>query len=196
MSTNQFQPYSNSEPRRSGGRTVAVIALVLAVIIAVAALGSVGFARATGKLFHVVSESNTPTLQIDDRIYGKKLSSNAELKRGELVVLDSPKAVIDQNPAATTIIKRVVALSGDAVESRDGKLYVNGKEADEPYLAADTETTDVQPLTVPSGQVYVLGDNRSNSSDSRYFGSIPRDSVKYHVTRIVYPFDRFEKLPD
>ncbi len=85
-------------------------------------------------------------------------------------------------------VKRVVGLPGDTVEIRDGILYVNDQAIDEPYLAEPMED-DLQKLTVPEGCVYVLGDNRNISRDSRYFdvGPIPLDHLLGEVHAVAWP---------
>ena len=76
------------------------------------------------------------------------------------------------------LIKRVVAVGGDTIEARNGLLYLNGERVDESgYLPAGTVTDDLPPTEIPEGQVFVMGDNRGDSQDSRSFGPISEDSI-------------------
>jgi signal peptidase I len=94
-----------------------------------------------------------------------------DLQRGDVVV------VADPSNAKRTLVKRIVALGGDTVELRKGELYVNGQAVAEPY-ANPTWKGDVAPVKVPAGQLYLLGDNRSMSFDSRNMGPVPVANVK------------------
>lgn len=98
-------------------------------------------------------------------------------KRGDIVLCYYPDAYYeDQSLSYATRVKRVVAVGGDTIETRDGEVYVNGEKVDEPYLTKDRIGNQyIRPQTIPEGSVYVLGDNRSVSRDSRYdtVGPIP-----------------------
>ena len=97
-------------------------------------------------------------------------------------------------------IKRVIALPGEHLEIKDGKVYINGEELDEPYLQDNVTTTagDVnQPfydLVVPENCVFVMGDNRAGSTDSRAFGCIPLDKIEGTVWIRFWPFNLFGKV--
>ena len=91
-------------------------------------------------------------------------------------------------------IKRVVAEGGDRVAARGGRLYVDGRPLSEPYLRAGTRTGTFGPVIVPKGDVFVLGDNRSNSMDSRSFGAVPTDALVGRALLIVWPPDHMHLL--
>ena len=91
----------------------------------------------------------------------------------------------------TNFVKRVVGLPGDTVELRDGRLYVNGEEYEEPYVSDEYRTgwmNDFGPCTVPKGEYFVMGDHRNNSNDSRFQGTISRDMIIGHVRSVILPF--------
>lgn len=126
--------------------------------------------------FFIPSLSMFPTLDIDDRVLVNKLSYDLhEVNRGDLVVFERPASEADSD--IKDLIKRVVALGGETVESRDGQLFVNGEPLDEPYLQAGIETNGVEVTTIPSGHIFVMGDNRGDSRDSRFFGPLPEELI-------------------
>ena len=125
--------------------------------------------------FFIPSLSMFPTLHKDDRVLVNKLSYDLhEVNRGDVIVFER---LPDQRGDIKDLIKRVVALAGDQVEARDGALYVNDAPVDEPYLAPGVETSNLDAQTVPAGHVFVLGDNRGDSRDSRFFGPLPEELI-------------------
>ena len=82
-----------------------------------------------------------------------------------------------RRPDETELIKRVVGLPGEVVEARGGRVLIDGRELVEPYLPADLATADFGPVTVPADAVFVLGDNRGDSADSRVIGPVPIDTI-------------------
>lgn len=120
---------------------------------------------------HVKGVSMNPTLQNKQLVF--YLRQVSEYKRGDIVSV--------RMPSGAYYVKRVVAVAGDEVDIRDGKFYLNGIEQDEPYIQGKTEgegTLIKYPYTVEDGRVFVLGDNRENSKDSRAFGSVLTDQIK------------------
>ena len=95
----------------------------------------------------------------------------------------------------TSFIKRVIGLPGDHIEIKNERVYVNGDPIKENYLDAGTVTDSASGLftdiVVPDGYVYVLGDNRTDSVDSRILGTIHKNEILGHATFIIYPFNRF-----
>jgi signal peptidase I len=126
--------------------------------------------------FFIPSASMFPTLAVDDRVLVNKLSYDLhEVNRGDLVVFERPASEADSD--VKDLIKRVVALEGDTVESSDGRLVVNGEPLDEPYVATGAETSGVDTQTIPPGHVFVMGDNREDSRDSRFFGPLDEELI-------------------
>jgi len=116
-------------------------------------------------------------------------------ERGDIIVFDPPTLV----PSSQPYIKRVIGMPGDVIEVRNGNVLVNDIELDEPYIASGiTEcTTDrfCGPTTVPEGTVYVMGDNRSNSTDSRVFGPVPVDDIIGKAWLTYWPMSLFDLVP-
>ena len=125
--------------------------------------------------FYIPSLSMAPTLQINDRVLVNKLSYDLhDVHRGDLVVFESPP---NEGSQTKDLIKRVVALPGETVESRDGRIVINGQVLDEPYLGPDVVTGALEKITIPADHYWVMGDNRGNSRDSRYFGAISESLI-------------------
>ncbi|MBI6871425.1 signal peptidase I [Clostridium aciditolerans] len=143
------------------------------------------FARAT-----VEGPSMQPTLHNKDILFLEKISTEtSNVKRGQIVVFDS------KNENGDYYIKRVIGVAGDIVEIKNGHVYLNGNMLNENYLSANniTEPLSTQSrYTVPSGYVFVLGDNRTNSIDSRILGPINLKDLKGHAVIRVFPFDSIE----
>ena len=147
--------------------------------------------------FYIPSASMEPTLQKGDRVLVNKLSYRAhDVRRGDVVVFELPEGAVGPD-GIKDLIKRVIGLPGDTIESRDGVVYVNDRRLDEPYLAegmltgdpANGSNPEIQRQVVPDGRVFVMGDNRDNSHDSRYAdrGPIPIDSIVGRAFVLVWP---------
>lgn len=115
-------------------------------------------------------------VMILDKI-GMKLGG---IKRFDIVVIQTGK---------TKIIKRVIGLPGETISYQDNKLYINGKEVSDNH--SNEITYDFEEVKIPDGEYYVLGDNRTDSVDSRILGTIPKSEILGHATFIIYPFNRF-----
>jgi signal peptidase I len=148
--------------------------------------------------FYIPTGSMEPTLKVGDRVLVNKLSYDLhDVHRGDIVVFERPD---NAGPGDTEdLIKRVVALPGETVEARDGRVYVDGERLEEPYLEPGMETPDFAvgragPVEVPEGHVFVLGDNRGNSSASNVFGPIEEDLIVGRAFIRVWPIGDFGGL--
>ena len=186
----------------SAAREFAIL-VVTAIIIAVVVKTFVAQA------FFIPSGSMLPQLQIDDRVVVSKISYRLhDPRRGDIVVFDAPgggkkdstpllqramRGVAESigivAPSTDEYIKRVVALPGERVEGLGGKVLVDGRELVEPYLPPGTATTDFAAVVVPPETVFVLGDNRSNSADSRIFGPVAMSTVVGRAIARVWPLN-------
>ena len=125
--------------------------------------------------FYVGSESMVPTLEVWDRVLINKLAYDLdEPERGDIVLFRSPDGGEDP------LIKRVVGLPGDKIAVRHDRLYVSGEPQREHYLNDDYRElqTPYGPREVPADHVFVMGDNRGNSQDSRVFGPLPKENIE------------------
>jgi signal peptidase I len=119
-------------------------------------------------IYAIPSASMQPTLQVGDRILVTRYFSDQPARRGDVVVFRSPFGRDE------VMVKRVVGIPGDLIETRAGRVIVSGHTLPEPYLPAGAITGGVTPQVVPADCYFVLGDNRVNSLDSREWGVVPR----------------------
>jgi signal peptidase I len=110
--------------------------------------------------------------------------------RGPAGGLRAPPAAVSAGGATfPSVVGRVVGVGGDRIGFAGGELTVNGRVPDEPYLAAGTVTNGRDPIHVPPGSIYVLGDNRQNAQDSRFYGPVPAGNVQARVAFTNVPLD-------
>ena len=133
----------------------------------------------TTVIVHGASMENT--LHDRDIMFLDKIGTKLfGINRFDIVVVDT-----DNNK----IIKRVIGLPGETVEYRNNKLYINGKELEDNH--SSKYTSDFGPITLDNNSYYVLGDNRTNSVDSRMIGSISKSEIIGHARFIIFPLTRF-----
>ena len=124
-----------------------------------------------------------------DMVFAEKISHNfASPKRGDIITFEDP------NTANRILIKRVIAVGGQTVDIKNNKVYVDDAELDEPYTNGLpskklNNTTITYPYTVPEGSVWVMGDNRTNSSDSRAFGAISEQNIIGRALAVYWPME-------
>jgi signal peptidase I len=153
-----------------------VAALVIAIVIRTFVF----------QAFYIPSESMVPTLKVGDRVLVNKLSYKLhDPRRGDIVVFKAPEG------AATAeikdLVKRLVGLPGETIEGRDGKIYINGRELNEPYLPDGVKARTFGPEKVPADHYYMLGDNRQYSKDSTFFGPIERKDLIGRAFMRIWP---------
>ena len=204
------EPDDDTDTRRRGQpsttRSLIEWFLVVAGAVAVALLVRLFAVQA----FYIPSESMEPTLEVNDRVLVNRLSYKLhDVNRGDVIVFEKPESLV--TPAGPNeikdLIKRVVALPGESVVFQDGNVYIDGRQLDEPYLPAGTVTqtgpggvtwthrcTIDDPCVVPAGTVWVMGDNRSNSEDSRWIGPVDQDLIVGRAFVTVWPPDRLGGL--
>jgi signal peptidase I len=135
------------------------------------------------KPFFIPSESMVPTLQKGDRVLVNRLAyrSGPGAQRGDVVVFLLAVGGYDD------LIKRVVAVGGDRAAVHSGTLWLNGKAQDEPYVHAGGTAGLMAEQTVPAGKVFVMGDNRNDSADSRAFGPIDVHTIVGKALAVYWP---------
>ena len=183
----QFQT-SGGERRPAKKKGGGVLEYVVILLVSFALV--FGFVRPfVVEAFWIPSGSMIPTLQINDRVLVNKFIYRfTEPERGDIVVFDS---VTDD----TELIKRVVALPGDTVAVRSGRLIVNGEPQKEDFTNEKfPDRSFFARTTVPEDHVFVMGDNRANSQDSRVFGPLPKKNIEGEAFLRFWPLGRIGPL--
>jgi len=172
MNAEAMKSYESSyvQPRSRKSRLfLALIGIAVLIVIAIVIAG--GSMVFVVRPVRIEGQAMRPTLKPNDRAL--MLKRFGELQRGDIVVFLYPQ---DQTKS---YIKRIVGLPGETIEIKDGKVYINGNQIEEPYLSPDYASQDTMPapVAIPPDNYFVLGDNRNNSSDSRYWGPVPRKLI-------------------
>ena len=179
-----------SERRPSALRQIVEFILTLAVAFLVAQAVRTWVIQP----FVVPTGSMLPTIQLSDQVLANKFIYRFTTpQRGDIVVLDDPDANV------TTLIKRVVAVGGQTLDLQNGSVVVDGKALKEPYTHGLPSvplrgSTITFPYKIPAGSVWVMGDNRTDSQDSRWFGAVPLSSVHGRAFFIYWPWSRIGPL--
>lgn len=195
-----------AEPVRRGRRRRALLEWL--IIIGVAILVTLAVRTWVLETYVIPSGSMEPTIQIDDRVLVNKLAYDfGTIHRGDIIVFRRTPA--DDDPAIKELIKRVIGLPGQTLESGPhGEILVNGRAINQPWVGAAVleapqpticdpsstfSHTDCQGpvLHLPAGEYYVMGDNRSDSADSRYWGPVPTKLIIGRACLRIWPLTRF-----
>ncbi|WP_406863391.1 signal peptidase I [Streptomyces sp. HUAS MG47] len=176
---------------RGGGRVGSVLSGIAVGLGCLLFLGGFVWGALVYQPYTVPTDSMAPTVEVGDRVLAQRIDGS-QVRRGDVVVFR--EALWGDMP----MLKRVVGVGGDKVAccAADGRLTVNGKPVDEPYLRSKDATVGQDfSVTVPEGKLFLLGDERRNSMDSRVHlqeagqGSVPRSAVTGRVDAIAWPMD-------
>jgi signal peptidase I len=201
----------------------------LPILIVVALVVSLFIKSFLVQFFYIPSGSMENTLQIQDRVAVNKVPFISDnIKRGDIVVFRDPNNWLPENvenssnslsskaknllvtvgvlpnPAKQYLVKRVIGVAGDRVVccTASGKLSINGAEVTEPYIYGGDAPSDMKfDVTVPEGKLWVMGDHRGASADSRYHqedinnGFVPLESVSGRVVSVIWPFKNLTYVP-
>lgn len=173
------------------------------IIVVVVLACTVGIRLFVIQTYSIPSGSMLPTLQIGDRIIVDKVGFH--IHRGDIVVFARPPL---EHQDYADLVKRVVGLPGETISSADGNLYIDGKLLSEPWLPKGPQAYTGQlgeddpnaqfdlpgPVRIPAGEYYVMGDNRTDSEDSRFFGPIPRSLIVGRAVAVVWPLSQAKGL--
>ncbi len=194
---------SSGRPRR-GVPTVLELPILLAAALCLTLVVKANAAQA----FFIPSPSMEPQLEAGDRVLVSRMAYRLhDVHRGDIVVFPSPAVVPDdegfaervvhdvleaiavREPGEEELIKRVVGLPGETISAADGHVVIDGRVVLEPYLADGVRTEDFGPIEIPAGHVFVLGDNRGNSHDSRFtdIGPIDVDTIVGRAIARIWP---------
>jgi signal peptidase I len=190
------EPAPESEPKRGGLRFLRD----LVIIVVVALLASFLVKAYLVRSFYIPSASMQNTLLVGDRVLVNELVPGVvPLQRGDVVVFQDPGGWLGMGQG-DDLIKRVIGLPGDTVSCCDarGRLSVNGHAVDEPYVVLERGSDRVAgkdfKITVPKGRIWVMGDNRYDSADSRVHGTVPVDDVVGRAFVTTWPVSRWSVL--
>lgn len=166
----------NPKKKKESWRSVIILAILLVVVIVVTNF----------VIRPVMVNQNSMNETFHDGDYVLLYQWNYTPVRGDVVVVDKG------NPLGDRLFKRVIAVGGDQLEFVNGEVYINGEKQDEPYLAdARKENFTNLSLTIPENEVFVVGDNRASSMDSRSFGPVSKDLIMGKIVFRIFPFDQF-----
>jgi signal peptidase I len=201
-------PYHEEDERPPG--LLAVVRETV-VLVALAVLLAVVFKTFLVAAFYIPSGSMESTLNISDRVLVEKVSYRfGDIERGDVIVFVHDEAGVEPAspsnpvtgffsslgqaigvvpPSDRDFIKRVIGLPGDTITCTKGRLIRNGVQVDEPYLDPGITTDGCQTTKVGSGELFVMGDNRTNSQDSRSFGVIHRSEVVGRAFVRIWPLN-------
>ncbi|HXY95010.1 MAG TPA: signal peptidase I [Acidimicrobiia bacterium] len=205
MSTDtSLEEHASSEAQKSARRNmVEWIVLIVAAVLVAFLIKTFLF-----QPFSIPSASMVPTLEVGDRVLVNKLSYDFhDIERGDIVVFTAAPNGRWRSTGDDDLVKRVIGLPGETItECETGRVCINGRLLHEGYLPAGTTTTinDIPPgcapdspphgCTVPAGKYFVMGDNRSESADARYYGPIKGSSVVGRAFLRMWPLNRIGTL--
>ena len=184
----------HAEPKGSG-----ILRTIVGLLVMVALVFGLSWALRTFvfQAYEIPSGSMEETIMTGDMVFSEKVSYYLrDVQPGDIVTFQDPEI------PGRVLIKRVIAVGGQTVDLVDGKVVVDGVALDEPYTQGKVSEplnpapdADVSyPFTVPEGRLWVMGDNRTNSQDSRYFGAIKESSVTGHAVLVYWPLQNFGAL--
>lgn len=171
--------------------------LSFVICIAVVLAAAWGIRTYVVEPFEVPSASMETTIMTGDRLFAEKVSYHfTDVQTGDIVVFSDPQV------PSRVLVKRVIATEGQTISMSGGTLYIDGVAQSESYVTGETyplsqtagNVSISYPYVVPEGEVWVMGDNRENSSDSRYFGSIDEDTIFGKAILTYWPLDRIGLL--
>ena len=147
-------------------------------------------------LYRVPTASMADTIHMGDCVLGERITyRSTNPKSGDIVTFECP------DEPGVTLVKRVIATEGQTINIRDGSVFVDGSKQAEPYVhgretyqptrAEGDSLTITYPHVIPKGHVWVMGDNRPQSRDSRWFGDVSATSITSRVICIYWPIERF-----
>lgn len=184
------EAYGQEKPKRRSGFGVVIELIVIAAVALGLAYLITNF---IAQPYEIPSGSMEETIDIGDRVFSEKITYNfGDPKQGDIVTFT------DMTNPSRVLIKRVIATGGQTIDLRDGVVYVDGKALSEPYTNGkptyELNSSITYPYTIPKDSMWVMGDNRTNSSDSRAFGAVPLSNLTGHAFFRYWPIDRIGTL--
>ena len=163
------------------------------LIIVVAAVVITLLIQTTVQKSSVIGYCMEPGLQNGQQLLiNKVVYYFHEPERGDVIILHPPPPY---SPKTTPFIKRIIALPGDTIEVKNGAVYINGSELDEPYIK-EPPTYNFQQKKIPENEYFVLGDNRNNANDSHVWGTVPRQNIIGKAWLSIWPPSEWGLVPN
>jgi signal peptidase I len=189
-------------PASAKSRSATRVVLEWAAIVALAVLGAFLIRAFVVQPFSIPSGSMEPTLKDHDRLLVNKLSYHSHpVHRGDVVVFKKPPD--DITPGITDLVKRVIGLPGETISAHNGQVYIDGRYLRQPWLPKVDRGVTVFPSSIPgclpsppgscripAGEYFMLGDNRTDSADSRFIGPVSRSLFIGRAFILVWPLSR------
>ncbi len=177
----------STPPKKNGSLAGAIFAELLGTIVP-ALIIAMAIHLFLAEATRVEGYSMEPTLFGQQRLIIEKVSYKFHTpERNDIIVIKVPQY-------NEHFIKRIIGLPGETLEIREGVVYINGKPLSEPYVNG-VPRGNYPPLTIPDGYIFVMGDNRNNSVDSRSFGPIPIENIVGHAWLRYWPPNEIELMP-
>lgn len=162
-----------------------------AVILVIAVLASFLVRTYAVQTFFIPSKSMNPTLHVGDRILVNKLSVRfGTINPGDIIVFKKPPAEHCDDGTYSDLVKRVIGIPGQTITSKGNTVYVNGKPLKEPWTYFPNLNPPIKKITLKANQYFVMGDNRANSCDSRFWGPVPRSYIIGKAFFRIWPLSR------
>jgi signal peptidase I len=187
----------SAEPRPAAGTTPTTqrgrAALEWVAVVVVALLAAFLVRTFVFQTFYIPSGSMEPTLQIGDRIIVSKLSYDFHsVNRGDIIVFHAPprEATVCADPAVQDLVKRVIGLPGDWISSRGNTILIDGTPLAQPWFPAVPLGPAITRTHIGPNSYFVMGDNRSDSCDSRMWGTLPGSNIIGHVILRIWPLSQ------
>jgi signal peptidase I len=144
----------------------------------------------------IPSASMVPTLELGDRLVVEKISYKLHPPAYSDIIVFAvpPQLQAEGYQADQAFIKRAIGLPGDRIALKNGRVYRNDVALAEPYVTTTPKPEDISNITVPANEIFVMGDNRNNSNDSRYWGTLPMQNLIGKAVWRFFPLTRWGKL--
>ena len=162
-------------------------------VVAIALLGAFIIRTFLFQTFYIPSGSMEPTLQVGDRIIVSKLSYDIhDPHRGDIIVFHAParEATVCADPSIKDLVKRVIGLPGETISSVGNTVLINNRPLAQPWFPATPLGPPIQKQVIPANSYFMMGDNRTNSCDSRSWGTLPGGDIIGHVVLTLWPLSR------
>ncbi len=182
---------STDQPETNRGTPFSRWLLELVIILLAAFVLAIVIRAYVAQTFSIPSVSMYPTLQVGDRVVVNKLSYKLhDVDRGDIIVFRRPPRENCPGPPVADLVKRVIGLPGETISSRGNVILINGHPLAQPWFTPVPLGPPITTQKIPPNQYFVMGDNRADSCDSRYWGTVSRNLIVGKVELRIWPLSR------